>query len=716
MTTKPFYWRFEMTTFKLPNSQPLQLDQQLGEGGEGWIYAVKGTSSSVAKIYKISTPLHAAKLRAMLANSPADPTLHLNHISIAWPSELILTPQGSVAGFLMPRIDYKASVPLLKLYNRRDRQQTAPNFTWKYLLHTALNLASVVEAVHARGYVVGDLNESNLLVSSRALVSLVDCDSMQVSAGNGQVFRCPVGKAEYTPPELQGVDFKSVDRHPSHDNFGLAVLIFMLLMEGVHPYAGISKVTGTPPTEAENIRDGNCPYTDKTGKIAPPRHALPFDALPPGVQSLMVRCFGAGHRNPGVRPAPQEWRSALEHAETSLARCKTNRQHVYSDHLGKKCPWCERLRKGMGDSFPQPGKQIPLRAAPFVRTAPPAPIKRPAPVMLPPSPSPPVSIPRRRRRWRKAIAVPLVGALLSAGAIGYNGGEIPPLPGWMMSQLPPTLQEKLVGWGWSSSPTPTPRIARQPEPTKVQQSGPKVLYVNAARLGALAGANLRAHPGMRSASKLLVAHGAQVQVSKKPIKGPDGNEWYEVVYRGMRGYMPASLLSAQKPAPITTGDRPKATMTATPTRQRMIALFVNAGVPGARMHAQPSKKARTLSLLTSGTSVWVLPRPAKGTDGGSWYAVTHKGKRGYVPASLLSQQKPEPTVTLYVDAADQGYRGGNVRERPSARSKKVGYLLNGTSVQASKSPVIGDDGNPWYKVTYQGKTGYVLGSLLVGGR
>ena len=87
---------------------------------------------------------------------------------------------------------------------------------------------------------VGDLNESNVLVTENARISLIDIDSFQVripTAGNVVTYRSLVGKPEYTPPELQGVNFRSVDRSYEHDRFALGVLIFQLLMEGNHPFS-----------------------------------------------------------------------------------------------------------------------------------------------------------------------------------------------------------------------------------------------------------------------------------------------------------------------------------------------------------------------------------------------------------------------------------------------------------------------------------------------
>ena len=70
------------------------------------------------------------------------------------------------------------------------------------------------------------------------------------------------------------------------------------------------------------------------------------------------------------------------------------------------------------------------------------------------------------------------------------------------------------------------------------------------------------------------------------------------------------------------------------------------------------------------------------------------------------------TITLYVDAAAQGYTGANVRARPSIDSLKVGYLDNGEAVAAYPDTVPNSKGEIWYKVFYQGRTAYILGSLL----
>src|SRR5262249_10281900 len=147
-----------------------------------------------------------------------------------------------------------------------------------------------------------------------------------VPRGGGSFFRCPVGKPEYTPPELQEHDLHSLNRQTYHDNFGLAVLIFLMLMEGIHPFSGTWQGTGNPPTLEENIQAGNSPYLSSS-KLTPPRRALPFRTLPPSIQTLMVRCFGEGHRNPSRRPTAHEWHQALSLASEEIRFCHVNSQH-----------------------------------------------------------------------------------------------------------------------------------------------------------------------------------------------------------------------------------------------------------------------------------------------------------------------------------------------------------------------------------------------------
>lgn len=344
---------------------------QLAAGGEARIFIHPGDAALVVKVWHQPTPERARKVRAMLANPPADPMAAQGHVAIAWPVSLALAARRQVVGFAMPRV--QGVHPVIDYFNPKSRLRHSPLFNWFYLHRTARNLATAMRALHERGYVIGDLNECNILASETALVTMVDTDSFQVwDATTGTLFRCRVGRPEFTPPELQGKPFAQINREPAHDHFGLGILIFQLLMEGTHPFAGVYRGHGEPPPLPERIGAGHFPHGgDPRVPYTPTPTAPSFEWLHPVLQNLFCRCFRDGHGQPALRPDPLSWQYGLEEAELNLVSCHDNQQHVFSNHL-QGCPWCARAVLLAGrDPFPsvaavQAGEH--LRPAPQTRT------------------------------------------------------------------------------------------------------------------------------------------------------------------------------------------------------------------------------------------------------------------------------------------------------------------------------------------------------------
>jgi len=312
-------------------AQTITLTIKLGKGGEATVYNIAEQNDLVAKIYHQPTSAREAKVRAMLLNPPKQPK---THVAIAWPTALLYKQndqiyavnlphevdamnRGQFVGFLMPKITSGYSI--FHIYNPVMRKQLPYSFDWQALYRTAYNLCAVVEAIHAKGYVIGDINESNFLVNREALVTIVDCDSFQVVDEQEVIHRCQVGKPEFTPPELQGISFKEVDQRPEHDLFGLGVLLFQLLMEGFHPFTGVLKTEeSVGRVDLYAIRQGMFPYS-KVSPIKPPPSAPIFNELNPQIQQLFRASFELGHSRPTLRPNGRDWQTGLKLAENNLA-------------------------------------------------------------------------------------------------------------------------------------------------------------------------------------------------------------------------------------------------------------------------------------------------------------------------------------------------------------------------------------------------------------
>ena len=397
--------------------EPLALDpeREIGAGGEAVVYHLPGDAGLVAKLYHDPAIERARKLALMVANPPAMP----QGTSIAWPLDVLIHGRG-FAGFVMP---FAEGPRVFEFYNPVTRRATAPGFHAGLLHRAGRNLAAAFHALHAAGYVVGDVNESNLLVSpGDARVTLVDADSLQVRDPAGGVFRSRVGKPEFTPPELQGVSFGAVDRAPEHDRFGLAVLLYLLLMEGTHPFAArLEPGVEATPVE-ERIRRGLFPHARLDDDCHPPRLSPRFDALDEGVRERFARAFVAGHADPAARPSAAEWRDALEAAEARLAECAARPLHRFAPHLDA-CPWCERMAL-LGGRDPFPADAPASLAAPRPRRQPRrAPVRSftppftfPSPPAAPPAPAPVTPFGVRRARLQ-ALGWPIPPMLGPGGAL-----------------------------------------------------------------------------------------------------------------------------------------------------------------------------------------------------------------------------------------------------------------------------------------------------------
>lgn len=327
------------------NGRPWRLDRLLAQGGEGAVHRVADDPARLAKLYRQPpSPETVDKLGVMARAASAE----LCRFA-AWPTDLLHDrPGGRVVGFLMPHFaDYQ---PLHHLYNPAQRLKHFPRADWAFLVQAARNCAAAFDEVHRAGCVVGDINQSNVLVSPRALIGLIDCDSFQVRA-DGRMFLCEVGVPLYTPPELQGKPYRGLVRTPNHDGFGLAVLLFQLLFMGRHPYAGRYLGPGDPPFE-QLIAEYRFAYGPdaRALQMERPPHTPALADAPPELAGLFERAFRRGSEPPGARPAPAEWLPALERFQKGLRPCPTDPGHKMPAHL-PGCPWCRIVQGGGPDYF-----------------------------------------------------------------------------------------------------------------------------------------------------------------------------------------------------------------------------------------------------------------------------------------------------------------------------------------------------------------------------
>ena len=340
-----------MSSGLLVDGLPVQLGDRIGRGGEGEVFLLVDGKRALKVYTDGKSADREAKIAAMVRRQLGTTTT-----LVAFPLALVRDRHGKFVGFTMNLVS--GHKPLHELYAPGARKQNFSHATYPFLVRAAQNVARAVATVHASGCVVGDLNHSGILISKKATAALIDADSFQVVDGS-QKFLCRVGVPEYTPPELQGKNLAGIERSADHDAFGLAVIVFLLLSMGRHPFVGTFERGEIALPRA--IAEYRFAYSKqrKVGMTLPPG-VCTIDDFPIAIANAFERAFSAESR--GNRPRATEWITLLENLEKSLRPCAANALHHFSD-VQVGCPWC-RMEQRLGITLFQPSFDVDPKTIP----------------------------------------------------------------------------------------------------------------------------------------------------------------------------------------------------------------------------------------------------------------------------------------------------------------------------------------------------------------
>jgi len=318
----------------------------IANGGEGDIYDINGKPNIVAKMYKPSK-INAEKERKLVKMIDYTPNQKML-AQIAWPQDVLYDSSGQFAGFVMPKMSVNEDLNVIYEYGASAKY---PDISWENRILIAENLCAVLHSIHDWGHVCGDLNPKNISVDpNTGYVVFLDTDSYHIQDGVN-IYRCDVGIPQYLPAEMQmkmrGGNTLATVKLPTFsqdtDNFALAIHIFQLLMNGVHPFACtiIPSQSSVPaPQPVDNIIRGEFPFMQNIPGVKIPPYAPKITILPKNIQNLFERAFIDGHSSPGKRPRPEDWHTALRDLRKNLKQCKQVNHHQYFKSLSD-CPWCK---------------------------------------------------------------------------------------------------------------------------------------------------------------------------------------------------------------------------------------------------------------------------------------------------------------------------------------------------------------------------------------
>ena len=354
-----------------------RLGKFLGSGGQETVFDVGG--QQVVKIYNQQpSPELEKKLYYMVMHPVPSLTDQYGNpiLCLAWPRDLVSLPGQGFVGYVMPKIDN--SVEIFKVVRCRTDPRTKqifPNYTWALNVQVARNLALSVHHLHSSGYVIGDMNDKNVLVRPDGGVCILDTDSFDFTDSNSGVhYKCGVGLPDYLAPELQGKYLRGDNALFSEatDDFALAIHIFQLLMDNYHPFTCRSLVrtqdSSAVGKREQRIAEGKCPYIHSYPDCEIPLPAPTMDdILPPNLKADFVQTLDytaatalarTSQRTP-ARKWAEDLNVLLKTCENGgLVRCARDPSHFYLREKGS-CGLCAVQKRQKNRAVPTPPVRCP---------------------------------------------------------------------------------------------------------------------------------------------------------------------------------------------------------------------------------------------------------------------------------------------------------------------------------------------------------------------
>ena len=288
---------------------PLHLSaaDELASGGEGTVYRCPGHDSFVIKLYKRDIVENPGKQKAVMERLRDMLSIEAlkKDRDIAWPQRIVYDADKRVSGFVMRTV---SGTPVSSLQGPERIRKLFPGWDRKDLALVARNFLAKMQLLADHGVLVNDFNPANFIVGKDHGVRLIDCDSFQIPSADGGAPHVATSYfASHVAPEiLRNPALLKQPRGPEQARFGAAIIVFQLLMCGLHPY---SHTFGESPEE--NLKQGLCPIGIGSGcKILPHWYNL-LSYMPFTMKDAFVRMFRDGHEKTSVRPTLAELRGEV---------------------------------------------------------------------------------------------------------------------------------------------------------------------------------------------------------------------------------------------------------------------------------------------------------------------------------------------------------------------------------------------------------------------
>ncbi|WP_430397731.1 protein kinase domain-containing protein [Ferrovibrio sp.] len=321
--------------------EKLTLGKELGQGANGTVFLDAHDPTRAIKIYQDSKLRgdYSPKVQAMLEIRPNLDPITLGgrqYVQLAWPTAMVELRNGRFAGFTMPVVDFRQSRSLEDMLQAKVRQKLKLPGHLRHRVALAANLASVMAALHAVGHYMIDMKPTNIRIYPETMyLAVLDCDGFNIRLGNGHRMPAAQFSQDYIAPEVGNSGPEKLGE--AQDLFALAVIIFRLLNNGLHPFQGrMPKGSPDPGTLQERINAKLYAYGIQPYSVQTPAPQSIHTYLDDDTRQLFDRAFSSTSR-----PSADEWGKHLNSLRSPSRLRKCTSQPNEHDHFSKGCPFCK---------------------------------------------------------------------------------------------------------------------------------------------------------------------------------------------------------------------------------------------------------------------------------------------------------------------------------------------------------------------------------------
>lgn len=217
------------------NITPLLLENEVGGGGEAYIYKVF-SGTKCAKIFKAesNSELKMKKIALMCSKCNLLKAIDTPIMErIAWPEKMLFNEHEEPIGYIMNF--FEGTTPFSD-FAYDTFEEIIPGVRKEHQVTMAVNFAELIDFMHHNNVILCDINRGNVMFDKNQMAYLVDLDSAQIADQN-YYYPSNVGIPEFLSPEHIYDKTFSFKRKKADDVWILQMLLFHMLTPDGDPYA-----------------------------------------------------------------------------------------------------------------------------------------------------------------------------------------------------------------------------------------------------------------------------------------------------------------------------------------------------------------------------------------------------------------------------------------------------------------------------------------------